>query len=131
MDGPPQYSLYAHQPYVTYEIHLHPTYAVPTLWFSLHDLPMGEDTFDLDAVYRYLVPDGYKSSLRAAGITGGISAAVSFGLPYKNSQGPLRTLTETISCSLIRSQMCRHSSFILVRPKKQWKTSTAHCKNIS
>lgn len=73
--GPPKYSLYPHQPYVTYEIHLHPTYAVPTLWFSLHDLPMGENAFDLDAVYRYLVPDGHKSSLRAAGITGGISAA--------------------------------------------------------
>jgi ubiquitin-like-conjugating enzyme ATG10 len=74
---PPQYSLHAHQPYVVYEIHLHPTYQVPTLWFSLHDLPMGEPTFDLESVYRYLVPDEFKSRLRGAGITGGLSAAVS------------------------------------------------------
>jgi ubiquitin-like-conjugating enzyme ATG10 len=50
---------------------------VPTLWFTLHDLPMDENAFDLDAVFRYLVPDGYKGSMRTAGVTGGISAAVS------------------------------------------------------
>jgi ubiquitin-like-conjugating enzyme ATG10 len=38
---------------------------------------MGEPVFDLDSVYRYLVPDEYKSRLRGAGITGGLSAAVS------------------------------------------------------
>jgi ubiquitin-like-conjugating enzyme ATG10 len=59
-----------------YEVHLHATYRVPTLWFMLHDLPMGEPTFDLDSVYRYLVPPEYKNGLRAAGITGGLSAAV-------------------------------------------------------
>ncbi|KAH8602713.1 autophagy-related protein-like protein Atg10 [Bisporella sp. PMI_857] len=62
-------------PYVTYEIHLHPTYSMPTLWFTLHDLPMGEPTFDLDSVYRYLVPSEYKSQLRTVGMTGGLSAA--------------------------------------------------------
>ena len=51
LDAPPGYSQYAQQPYVTYEIHLHPTYRLPTLWFTLHDLPAGESTFDLDAVY--------------------------------------------------------------------------------
>ncbi|CZS91283.1 uncharacterized protein RAG0_01984 [Rhynchosporium agropyri] len=71
----PSYSQYSHQPYVTYEIHLHATYRMPTLWFTLHDLPMGDPTFDLDSVYRYLVPAQFKSGLRAAGITGGISAA--------------------------------------------------------
>jgi hypothetical protein len=50
---------------------------MPTLWFTLHDLPMGEPAFDLDAVYRYLVPLEYKSALRATGVVGGISAAVS------------------------------------------------------
>ncbi|RDW63948.1 hypothetical protein BP5796_10450 [Coleophoma crateriformis] len=74
-DTPPQYSMYAHQPYVVYEIHLHPTYRVPTLWFTLHDLPMAEPTFDLNSVFRYLVPDEHKAQLRAAGVTGGISAA--------------------------------------------------------
>jgi len=72
---PPGYSLFSHQPYVIYEIHLHPTYNVPTLWFTLHDLPMGEPTFDLNSVYRYLVPEEYKSQLRGVGVTGGISAA--------------------------------------------------------
>jgi len=74
-DLPPQYSLYSHQPYVKYEIHLHPTYKMPTLWFTLHDLPMDEPAFNLDSVYRYLVPDRYKSRLREAGVMGGISAA--------------------------------------------------------
>ena len=49
---------------------------MPTLWFTLHDLPMGDPTFDLDSVYRYLVPAEFKSKLRAAGVTGGVSAAV-------------------------------------------------------
>jgi hypothetical protein len=48
----------------------------------LHDLPMGENSFNVDAVYRYLVPPEYKSRLRAAGVTGGISAAV--GLVLKS-----------------------------------------------
>lgn len=73
---PPQYSQHSHQPYVVYEIHLHATYNVPTLWFTLHDLPMGDPVFDLNSVYRYLVPDAFKSRLRGAGITGGLSAAV-------------------------------------------------------
>ncbi|PQE12743.1 autophagy 3 protein [Rutstroemia sp. NJR-2017a BBW] len=73
--GLPRYSFHSHQPYVTYEIHLHPTYRMPTLWFTLHDLPMNEPAFDLNSVYRYLVPEGYKSQLRAVGVMGGISAA--------------------------------------------------------
>ena len=73
----PQYKPRSHGPYVTYEIHLHPTYRMPTLWFTLHDLPMSEPAFDLDSVYRYLVPDEYKNRLREIGPLGGISAAVS------------------------------------------------------
>jgi ubiquitin-like-conjugating enzyme ATG10 len=38
---------------------------------------MNEPAFDLNSVYRYLVPEGYKSQLRAVGVMGGISAAVS------------------------------------------------------
>ena len=76
-DAPPQYSLYSHQPYVTYEIHLHPTYRMPTLWFTLHDLPLGDSPLDITSVYRYLVPEQHKSHLRAVGIIGGISADVS------------------------------------------------------
>jgi ubiquitin-like-conjugating enzyme ATG10 len=59
-----------------YEIHLHPTYQTPALWFSLHDLPPLEPAFDIETVYRYLVPDQYKDHLRTIGVIGGISAAV-------------------------------------------------------
>ena len=38
---------------------------------------MGEPTFDFDSVFRYLVPEEQKSRLRAVGVNGGISAAVS------------------------------------------------------
>ena len=63
---------------VIYEIHLHPTYQVPCLWFSLHDLPVDEPSLTLDTVFRRLVPDQYKDGLRNAGAVGGISADVCF-----------------------------------------------------
>lgn len=68
--------------YVTYEIHLHPTYQAPCLWFSLHGLPVDEPTFNIDTVFRRLVPDPYKDGLRKVGSIGGISAevGVSFAL---------------------------------------------------
>lgn len=61
---------------VVYEIHLHPTYQVPCLWFSLHNLPVDEQAFNIDTVFRRLVPDQYKDGLRSAGEIGGISADV-------------------------------------------------------
>jgi ubiquitin-like-conjugating enzyme ATG10 len=63
--------------FVTYEIHLHPTYRVPCLWFSLHDLPLDEPAFNIDTVFRRLVPDEYKEGLRGLSGLGGISADVS------------------------------------------------------
>ncbi|KAL6886517.1 hypothetical protein HDV57DRAFT_391839 [Trichoderma longibrachiatum] len=61
--------------YVAYEVHLHPTYRVPCLWFSLHDLPSEEPAFNIDTVFRRLVPDSYKDGLRrGVGGIGGISA---------------------------------------------------------
>ncbi|KAK1752397.1 hypothetical protein QBC47DRAFT_388359 [Echria macrotheca] len=60
--------------YVTYEIHLHPTYEAPCLWFTLHDLPPDEPAFNIDTVFRRLVPDQFKDGLRSAGPIGGISA---------------------------------------------------------
>lgn len=45
---------------------------------------MGEPAFDLDSVYRHLVPEEYKGQLRAIGVMGGISAAVSHEFCYKN-----------------------------------------------
>ncbi|KAG6000319.1 hypothetical protein E4U43_001628 [Claviceps pusilla] len=60
--------------FVAYEIHLHPTYRVPCLWFSIHGLPPHEPAFNIDTVFRLLVPDEYKESLRGMGGVGGISA---------------------------------------------------------
>ncbi|KAI1387054.1 uncharacterized protein F4822DRAFT_445133 [Hypoxylon trugodes] len=60
-------------PNVKYEIHLHPTYRAPCLWFSLHNLPPGESAFDVETVFRHLVPEQFKDSLRRIGPIGGIS----------------------------------------------------------
>ncbi|KAK4168558.1 hypothetical protein QBC43DRAFT_309114 [Cladorrhinum sp. PSN259] len=60
--------------HVVYEVHLHPTYQAPCLWFSLHNLPNDEEPFNIDTVFRRLVPDQYKDGLRSAGGIGGISA---------------------------------------------------------
>lgn len=65
-----------HVGHVTYEIHLHPTYQAPCLWFSLRDLPADEPAFSIDTVFRRLVPDQFKDGLRSAGPIGGISADV-------------------------------------------------------
>lgn len=62
--------------FVTYEIHWHPTYRAPVIWFSLHNLPADEPSFNIDTVFRRLVPDQYKASLRSAGSIGGISVDV-------------------------------------------------------
>jgi ubiquitin-like-conjugating enzyme ATG10 len=64
-------------PYVTYEVHFHPTYRMPCLWFSLKGLPSDEPAFNIDTVFRRLVPDQFKDSLRGLGGIGGISGDVS------------------------------------------------------
>lgn len=79
---------------------------------------MGEPTFDIDSVYRYLVPYEFKSRLRGAGITGGLSAAVSIVSTLYN-----RLLTFPISHTHL--QMSHLSSFIRVRQKKPWRILTA------
>lgn len=38
---------------------------------------MGESNFDIDSVYRYLIPDHEKSRMREVGVKGGISFDVS------------------------------------------------------
>ena len=63
--------------YVTYEIHLHPTYRAPCLWFSMHNLPNDEPAFSIDTVFRHLVPSQFQDTLRSMGSIGGISADVS------------------------------------------------------
>lgn len=51
---------------------------MPCLYFYLEDLPQGESPFDIDTVFRRLVPDAYREGLRAYGGVGGISIDVSF-----------------------------------------------------
>lgn len=60
-----------------YEIHHHPTYQMPCLWFTLHGLPADEPAFNIDTVFRRLVPDQFKDALRSGGPIGGISGDVS------------------------------------------------------
>ncbi|KAI1094782.1 hypothetical protein F5B19DRAFT_443411 [Rostrohypoxylon terebratum] len=59
--------------HVKYEIHLHPTYRAPCLWFSLHNLPATESAFDIATVLRRLVPEQFGNPLRQMGPIGGIS----------------------------------------------------------
>lgn len=75
LDFPPEYSHLPCQPYVIYEIHLHPTYRTPTLWFSLHDLQPGDNSIDIETVYRYLLPHNCYSKFQSFRIPGILSAA--------------------------------------------------------
>ncbi|KAI1467360.1 uncharacterized protein F4812DRAFT_451217 [Daldinia caldariorum] len=59
--------------HVIYEIHYHPTYRSPCLWFSLHGLPGEESPVDIESVFRYLVPEQLRDSLRYVGPIGAIS----------------------------------------------------------
>ncbi|KAI6372420.1 E2-like conjugating enzyme atg10 [Pyricularia grisea] len=64
----------AESPSVTYEVHLHPTYRTPCLWFSLSGLPADEPMLDVETVFRRLVPDEFKARLRNQGPIAAISA---------------------------------------------------------
>ncbi|KAI9744811.1 MAG: hypothetical protein M1818_001736 [Claussenomyces sp. TS43310] len=76
VDRPPKYAPIAQQPYVVYEIHLSETYRTPVLFFTLHDLPPCDSRWDLDVVYRYLVPEEFKDRIRSYGPIGAISVEV-------------------------------------------------------
>lgn len=60
---------------VEYDIVLSPSYQVPVLYFTLRQ---GNDKkpVDLDTVYQYLVPEGYRKELGSVGVMGGISIGV-------------------------------------------------------
>lgn len=53
---------------------------MPCLWFRIWGLKTGESPHDLDTVFRLLVRDEYKDTLRRYGGVGGISLDVSFPL---------------------------------------------------
>lgn len=81
--------------HVAYEIYLHPTYRVPCLWFTLHNLPADEAAFSIDTVFRRLVPDEYKDGLRGLGGIGGISADVSLTFsPWQSNRARLTALAQ-------------------------------------
>jgi ubiquitin-like-conjugating enzyme ATG10 len=65
------------EPEVLYEIHLHPTYRVPTLWFSLNYLPDDEQPWDIDVIIKYLVPVCERKKVREGKSSTVISMAVS------------------------------------------------------
>ncbi|KAL1993024.1 hypothetical protein VTN49DRAFT_3781 [Thermomyces lanuginosus] len=62
----------SHHLVVHYDIVLSPTYQVPVMYMTIAGFaavgPSG-----MDAIYRYLVPSQYGSSLRSSGVMGGIS----------------------------------------------------------
>src|SRR2546423_605652 len=60
---------------VDFSIIVSPTYRVPVLWFTLHQVSLN-GLSGLDAVYQYLVPSLQKDGARNIGILGGISMAV-------------------------------------------------------
>jgi len=65
---------------VEYDIVLSPTYQVPVLYFRIRDagcaLPLSIDT-----LYRYVIPEQFKSQVESLGIIGGITMTVCyFGL---------------------------------------------------
>ncbi|KAL8413925.1 hypothetical protein RB594_005237 [Gaeumannomyces avenae] len=98
-------------PSVTYEVHLHPTYRVPCLWFSLRGLPADEPALDLDTVFRRLVPDQFKERLRTQGPIGAISADVS-----KSGYAPFRVSSEFRAGRSILTRCVLFLSFFFVSP---------------
>lgn len=73
MSIPPRDAAHQHGQ-VVYEIHYHPTYSAPCLWFNLHGLPDGENPLSIDTVFSRLVPSQYWPGLQ--GGIGGISMDV-------------------------------------------------------
>jgi ubiquitin-like-conjugating enzyme ATG10 len=55
---------------------------MPCLWFTLQSLPASEPAFDIDTVFRRLVPDQFKDAMRGAGPIGGISGDVRSAARY-------------------------------------------------
>lgn len=84
--------------HVVYEVHWHPTYRMPCLWFTLHGLPADEPAFNLDTVFRRLVPDQFKDALRRSSGIGGISGDVSV---HQLRTSQLNLLKETACRSVL------------------------------
>lgn len=71
---------------------------MPCLWFTLRNLPPDEPAFNIDTVFRRLVPDEYKAGLRALGAVGGISADVSM---EKRGRGRERELFAQVNSRIL------------------------------
>lgn len=68
--SPPAY------PSVEYCIILSPTYRVPVLYFTLHNLPPLLSPISIDTVYTLLVPQDDRNALERIGVMGAISMGV-------------------------------------------------------
>ena len=62
---------------VEYSIVLSPTYQVPVLYFTLHNLPPTLSPSSIDTVYDLLVPESFRPSIKQVGVMGVISMGVS------------------------------------------------------
>lgn len=102
--------------HVTYEVHLHPSYRVPCLWFSIHGLPPHEPSFNIDTVFRRLIPDQYKSGLRKVSGIGGISADVSCICGYY-----FASRFPAPSNAFLSASSCNWGSCILRSPLPTWR----------
>jgi hypothetical protein len=100
---------------VTYEIHLHPTYRVPCLWFNFRGLPPYETAFDIETVFRRLVPDQFKQGLRGLGGIGGISADVSLNLLERQVLSQ-KTLNMTHMTKTTYAASPHYRSAVVLRP---------------
>jgi hypothetical protein len=68
----------APKPEVLYEIHLHPTYQVPTLWFTLNYLPEHEEPWNFVTICRYLMSEYEYKKLQSSESPLKISMSVSY-----------------------------------------------------
>lgn len=109
--------------HVIYEIHFHPTYSSPCLWFTLHGLPAGESPLNIETVFRHLVPEQFKDSLRTVGPIGAISIDVGEILFC------LGTNHDVYSTTLLPDSL--RSSFTHVPSETPWLDLTAQSKTIS
>ena len=62
---------------VEYDIVLSPTYQVPVLYFRIRDARCALPP-SIDTLYRYVIPEQFKSQVESFGIIGGITMTVCY-----------------------------------------------------
>jgi Autophagocytosis associated protein, active-site domain len=84
------------RPEVLYEIHLHPTYQIPTLWFTLNYLPEHEEPWNFVTVCKYLMSEYEYKKLQSSESPLRISMSVSY-----LSCGAFSTAVVKLICSYL------------------------------